>query len=128
MLAALAPVPRVNLTRFHAVFAPNSACRNQIAPARHSKERPSESGFYEVSRTPSHRRAAMTWAQRLKRVFSIDIAICDRCGGNVKIIGVTEDPAVIRQILKHLDTRAESTAPTPHAPRGLPKAVSQDGS
>jgi hypothetical protein len=27
---------------------------------------------------------AMSWAQRLKRVFGIDIETCERCGGAVK--------------------------------------------
>ncbi len=45
----------------------------------------------------------MTWAQRLKRVFKIDIETCGECGGAVKIIASIEDPAVIRKILKHLD-------------------------
>jgi hypothetical protein len=29
---------------------------------------------------------AITWAQRLKRVFKIDIETCDQCGGTVKVI------------------------------------------
>ncbi len=33
----------------------------------------------------------MTWAKRLKRVFHIDIDICDACRGNVKITAA-EDP------------------------------------
>jgi hypothetical protein len=28
----------------------------------------------------------MTWAQRLKRVFHIDIETCRECGGTVKVI------------------------------------------
>jgi len=28
----------------------------------------------------------MTWAQRLKRVFRIDIETCEYCGGAVRII------------------------------------------
>jgi hypothetical protein len=43
------------------------------------------------------------WAQRLKRVFNIDIETCSECGGNVKIIASIEDPVVIRKILAHLD-------------------------
>ncbi len=31
-LAALVPKPRVNLTRFHGVFAPNSAHRARVTP------------------------------------------------------------------------------------------------
>jgi len=44
----------------------------------------------------------MTWAQRLKRVFSIDIETRSKCGGAVKIIASIEDPTVIRKILAHL--------------------------
>ncbi len=50
----------------------------------------------------------MTWAKRLKRVFNIDIAICEECGGAVKVIASIEDPAVIKQILAHLQRKAES--------------------
>jgi hypothetical protein len=31
--------------------------------------------------TPAEHGASMTWAQRLKRVFPIDIEICRACGG-----------------------------------------------
>jgi len=36
-LAALAPKPRVNLTRFHGVFAPNSKHRALVTPAKRGK-------------------------------------------------------------------------------------------
>ena len=57
------------------------------------------------------RHVAMTWAQRLKRVFNIDIETCEHCGGAVKVIASIEDPAVIRKILEHLDRRAQATPP-----------------
>ena len=37
MLLALVPKPRVNLTRFHDVFAPNSKHRAQVTPAKRGK-------------------------------------------------------------------------------------------
>ena len=49
----------------------------------------------------------MTYAQPLKRVFKIDIETCDLCGGTVKVIANIEDPAVIKQILDHLEHRGE---------------------
>ena len=58
--------------------------------------------------TPAKRHSAMTWAQRLKRVFNIDITTCETCGGAVKVIASIEDPAVIKQILAHLERKAES--------------------
>jgi len=36
-------------------------------------------------RTPDERRASMNWAQRLKRVFDIDVETCAQCGGGVKV-------------------------------------------
>ena len=50
----------------------------------------------------------MTWMQRLKRVFNIDIETCEKCKGSVKIIACVEDPAVIEKILKHLKAKAIS--------------------
>jgi len=51
--------------------------------------------------TPVERRAAMTWAQRLKRVFNIDIETCRDCGGTVRVIACINDPMAIRKILTH---------------------------
>ena len=38
-LAALAPTPRVNLTRYHGVFAPNHRLREQVTPARRGRRK-----------------------------------------------------------------------------------------
>ena len=46
----------------------------------------------------------MNWAQRLKRVFNIDITQCESCNKhNVKIVACITDPIVIKKILVHLD-------------------------
>ena len=44
----------------------------------------------------------MSWAQRLKRVFAVDIETCSVCGGSMKVIACIEDPLVIKKILTHL--------------------------
>ena len=41
----------------------------------------------------------MTWAQRLKKVFNIDVESCVHCGGPAKVIACIEDPVVIKKIL-----------------------------
>ena len=56
--------------------------------------------------TPADRHVAMTWAQRLKRVFNIDIETCSECSGDVRIIASIEDPAVVQKIRAHLDDNA----------------------
>jgi len=123
-LAALVPKPRVNLTRYHGVLAPNHRLRGLVTPARRG------GGVKSISkaevRSPAERHAAMTWAQRLKRVFNIDIEVCGRCGGSVSVIACIEDQDIIDKILAHLRDK-ELAAPTPSLlappPRGPPEVL-----
>jgi hypothetical protein len=63
-LAALVPKPRVNLTRYHGVFAPNSQHRALVTPARRGRgSKAKASGPEDATPVASH--AAMNWAQRL---------------------------------------------------------------
>ena len=41
----------------------------------------------------------MTWAQRLKRVFNIEVTTCVNCGGAARIVASVEEPHAIRAIL-----------------------------
>ena len=106
-LVALVPKPRVNLTRFHGVFAPNSQYRSKITPTRRGK-RKKPCLADGADQTPAEKRVSMTWAKRLKRVFNIDIEICSECGGDVRIIASIEDPVVIQKILAHQENTAGS--------------------
>lgn len=120
-LAALVPKPRVNLTRFHGVFAPNSKYRVDVTPAKRG------SGLTRKEneeKTPEQRHRAMTWAQRLKRVFNIDVSTCEKCGGDAKVIACIEDPAVIDKILAHLIKKGALPPP----PELLPAARASPGS
>ena len=122
-LAALVPKPRVNLTRFHGVFAPNSTHRARVTPARRGRGAQRAAAGNREEPTPSERRAAMTWSQRLKRVFGIDIETCPACGGAVRIIACIEDPKVIEKILRHLDAKAPEPESTRLPPcRAPPQA------
>ena len=64
-------------------------------------------------RSPAEHHAAMTWAQRLKRVFSIDIEVCGRCGGSVRVIACIEEQDIIDRILAHLRDKKRSYAASP---------------
>ena len=94
-------------TRFHGVFAPNSRHRALVTPAK--RGRGNKVRVADEPATPAQRRASMTWAQRLKRVFNIDIETCSGCGGAMKVIACIEDPIVIKQILDHLKHKAETS-------------------
>ena len=55
----------------------------------------------------------MTWAQRLKRVFSVDIELCGRCGGSLKVIACIEDQDIIDRILAHLREKEQEAPARP---------------
>ena len=104
-LAALVPKPSVNLTRYHGVFAPNSQHRARVTPGRRGRGHKAKASGPEEA-TPVKSRASMSWAQRLKRVFNIDIEICSVCSGTMKVIACIEDPLVIKKILTHQRDKA----------------------
>ncbi|MBK7168256.1 MAG: transposase [Gammaproteobacteria bacterium] len=87
-LAALVPRPRVNLTRYHGVLAPNHRWRAEVTPS--GRGAGGREGTAQPERSAIERHAAMSWAQRLKRVFGIDVESCVRCGQAVKIIACIE--------------------------------------
>ena len=119
-LAALVPKPKVNLTRFHGVFAPNSKYRALVTPAKRGKGNKPKAADGHDEKTPVQRHAAMTWAQRLKRVFNIDVEKCRICGGTAKVIACIEDPVVIKKILTYMEekspTRVALLLPDSRAP------------
>ena len=69
----------------------------------------------------------MTWAQRLKRVFHIDIETCIQCGGAVKIIACIEDAGVIKKILGHLNAKTSADTLMRPESRAPPQAVLFNG-
>ena len=115
-LAALVPNPRVNLTRYHGVFAPNHPLREQVTPAHRGRRQAAR-----AEEPPANGPASMTWAQRLQRVFKIDIEICATCGGQMKVIASIEEPAVIKRILAPLDSHPGRAQHPEHPPRAPPQ-------
>ena len=80
-LAARVPRPRLHLSRFHGVLAPNAKLRAMVVS--HGPEQ--ATGKSELTATEpgcAHGRPArISWARLLKRVFEIDMAHCPNCGG-----------------------------------------------
>ena len=104
-LAALIPRPRSHLVRYHGVFAPNARHRALLV------EKP-RVRIPSATEEPKARasRAAMTWMQRLRRVYDIDVSVCPKCAGALNVLAVITDPPVITSILAHLAKR-EARAP-----------------
>jgi hypothetical protein len=104
-LAALVPRPRLNLTRYHGVFAPSSPMRRAIVPTpTNARQRKKLEDLATASATRQHHptesrndwndppTAPLTWAQRLRRIFEIDITLCPLCGGQLRVIADVTDP------------------------------------
>ena len=125
-LAALVPPPRAHLTRFHGIFAPNAKLRAQLTPSVRGKSATADANAdtSDDHRTPDEKRRSMTWAQRLKRVFGIDVETCVHCGGRVKIVASVEEPTAIRAVLAHFEKHgALEQAHYRPGPRGPPAAA-----
>ncbi len=60
-LVSLIPKPRVNLTRYHGVFAPNSKYRAQVTLAERGKGKKIKVPQGAQDQTAAEKRASMTW-------------------------------------------------------------------
>jgi hypothetical protein len=108
-LAALVPRLRMHLTRSHGMFAPYSKPRAAITPAGRGAGGKDAKPDAESPAAPKH--VAMSWAQRLKRVFAIEIDTCVRCQGRLGVIASLEQPEVIARILAHRERSLEMAEP-----------------
>jgi hypothetical protein len=90
------------------VFAPNSNLRAQVTASQRGKNSPKLNNQENSQSDKPYHARSMSWlagtAQRLKRVFNIDIIECEKCQKhNVTIIAYIIEPAIIHKILSYLD-------------------------
>ena len=65
---------------------------------------------------PFRRRARLTWAALIKKVYEIDPLLCPFCGATMKIIAfITEHPTVAH-VLEHIQMPAQRPEPLAHSP------------
>ena len=105
-MAAQVPLPRRPSIRYHGIFAPNAALRSQVVPAG---DRPRCKRHKTHCGTPTERETStrMTYADALKRAFSIDILTCP-CGGRRVVLAAVQDPVSLERILRHVGLWADS--------------------
>ena len=104
------------------MFAPNSNLRAQVTASQRLLHSEIENSPVlakkgnEASEKPYHARAMSSLAgtaQRLKRVFNIDITECEKCQQhNVSVIACIIDSHVIQKILEHLDKKYPTSSQT----------------
>ena len=134
-LIATIPPKRMNMVRFHGVFAPRATVRPalQALLPRKAQGKPSSTST-EPSASPEMTvvpdspvapsdhlpplppRYRRPWHELLKRVFDVDI-VCGCCGSKMRHISHIEDPQTIAHILGHLGL---PTQPPRKAPARAP--------
>jgi hypothetical protein len=112
-LVALIPPPRMNMIRYHGVFAPNFKGRRSIV--KKSKAKGDKTPIAEKAQP-----ARLSWAEMLKRVFEIDVTVCPKCSGRMEQIAVIRDKAVAKTILESLGEHSGSRGGEQAQARGPP--------
>jgi len=126
-LLALVPRPRKHLVTYHGVLAPAASLRSRIVP-RVVEEEEAVGGDCQqgekvgsvarggldlgqarrrrvrVPHRPARRRSGgrryYTWAEQLRRVFSIEVFMCPRCQGPRRLLSAILDPDSIERVLR----------------------------
>ncbi len=114
-LAASVPPPRYHTVKYAGVLASASRLRARIAPVRPA-EIPAAPGPDPAPR--EKRSGYWTWAELLRRTFSIDVLVCPNCAGRMKLVAFVTAP---QSITRYLSARGEPTDVPRRSPsRGRP--------
>jgi hypothetical protein len=117
-LAALVPLPRHAIQRYHGVFAPNAKLRGAIVPAgpapptsrrrAMAKAKAAAESLEAVDVSPAaiahaaeRASSRLTWSQAWQRAFGGDLLECS-CGGRKRVIAVIHAGPVATRILQHV--------------------------
>ena len=122
-LCALVPPPGFHMTRYFGVFANRHHLRARIIPPSvvPAPEQQLTLGLAgaaddddDDAPASSPRPSRIGWAKLLARVFAIDVTICRKCGGRMRVLEVVDDPDDIARLL-----HGARAPPRPHPPAQL---------
>jgi hypothetical protein len=126
-LCARVPPPSFNMVRYFGVLAGKHALRSRVVPDTHVHEDEPKQlalflprGEHELAAITKPLRdeqrhdrppARLSWMKLLARVFRIDVSVCSRCGGPMRIVRAVTDPDAIAAELR--GARAPPRPPPP---------------
>jgi len=70
---------------------------------------------HEAEPWPALQARRRRWAELLRMVFKVEVEVCPRCGGEMRIIAFVIERAVITKILAHLERRGVEARAGPWA-------------
>ncbi|MBM4247825.1 MAG: transposase, partial [Deltaproteobacteria bacterium] len=129
-LVGLVPPPRQHQVRYFGVFSNHHTLRASIRVAQSPSDAlapaPTQVPLFDTSRqapwqasasdthSPAPSRARIGWAKLLARVFAIDVTVCRRCGGALRVLAAITDADEIARLL-----HGARPPPRPSAPGQL---------
>ena len=63
----------------------------------------------------SRAEARRRWTELLRLIYEVDPLVCPACGGEMRVIALTQEPAVIDKILRHLRDQGRDARAGPWA-------------
>jgi hypothetical protein len=108
------PEPRLHMVRYLGYYSNVSRGRRRKGRETRLETRRERDETQSDGLTPAQRQAQRrAWAQLVRRVYEVDPLVCAKCGGEMRIVSVILDPAVIRKILDHIRTMDFSASRDP---------------
>ena len=98
-LVALIPPPRFHMLRYHGVLAAHAKARAEVVP----EPEPVEARQLHLALVPEppaeSKSSRYPWAYLLRRVFAVDVMVCPRCRGPMKLVKIAKEPNDIARAL-----------------------------
>ena len=85
-------------------------------------ERPDMEGLDSEAPSAARQAAKAAWAKLIRKIYEVDPLACPKCGAQMRVIALIEDPTVIERILTWLGLREPllPVGPSPPAGPSLP--------
>jgi hypothetical protein len=119
-LASLTPRPRINLLLYYRVLGARSAWRSRIGASDRTSSATSlpVPGDQVLHALTDRSTRNWLWAKLMQRSFGFDVLACPRCGDQLGLIALIDNPSVIRRMLSHLGlpTEVPTACPAPPPP------------
>jgi hypothetical protein len=104
------------MVRYYGWYSNRSRGERNKADLSGTEDQPSPSSsqatVLDVSDYKPRHIPSKTWRELIKKIWEVDHLSCPRCGHEMKIISLINDPDVIERILRHLGLWKQQTAPS----------------
>ena len=87
------------------MFASHHRLRARVIPSAAQPAAPTQLSLLFAPGLPDELREATStprrygWASLLARVFAVDVTVCSKCGGKMRILEVVTDPEALAELL-----------------------------